>query len=248
MTTLPNTRLVQIQSNNNPFRFVSSDTDLGQVHRVHLKSFVLPNTEYNLNSKTNKVIITSADMLTVGAIPQGQYNITQFLDALKIVLDVAAAPNTFTITQSTLTKKLIFTKSAGAEFTVGLESPVARLIGQHKLKTSIGLTLETNSIPDLSGLRMAVISSYTLGRFMISEGDTAAESVKNTVLGALPMTASFGGILKYESDESTLNATYFNGYKNISNFDITLVDSDGEVIELNGAEWIISLEVHVVGA
>jgi hypothetical protein len=248
MASLPNTRLVQIQSNKNPFRFVSADTDLGQVHRVHLKSFILPNTEYNVNSKTNTVAITGADMLAVANLPLGQYNITDLLNALKVVLDVASAPNTFTVSQSPLTKKLIFTKSGGAEFTIAYESPFARIVGQHSLKTSVGLTLTTESIPDLSGLRLATISSYTLGRHQISEGDTPAESQKTNILGALPMTAPFGGLLKYESDESTLNATYFSNYHNVSNFDIALVDSDGELIELNGTEWLISLEMHILGA
>jgi hypothetical protein len=248
MAVLPNTRIIQIQSNSNPFRFVSSDTDLGQVHRVHLKSFILPNTEYNLNSKTNRVVITATDMLPVGNIPQGQYTISDLLTALKLVLDVASAPNTFTITQSPLTRKLTFVKSGGSQFTIGYESPIARIIGQHTAKTSVALSLTTNSIPDLSGLRMAVINSYTLGRFMISEGDTPEESQKSNVLGALPMTAIFGGTLKYESDESTLNATYFNGYKNVSNFDIALVDSTGGLLELNGCEFIMSLEAHILGS
>lgn len=248
MDTLINTRIIQIQSSNNPFSFVSTDPDLGQVHRIHLKSVVLPNTEYNLNSKTNKIRITALDMLPVGNIPLGQYNITSFLVALKTVLDIAAAPNTFTVVQSDLTRKLTFTKSGGQEFTIGSQSPSARIIGQHVRKTSIGLSLTSDSLYDLSGLRLVVINSYTLGRFMISGGDTSGESQKNNVLGALPMTAPFGGVLKFESTEATLNATNFNGYKNVSHFDISLLDAAGDLIELNNATYIISLEAHIVGS
>lgn len=248
MSTLPNTRIIQIQTNQNPFKFVSTDIDLGQVHRVHLKSFIVPNTEYNINSKTAGVSITSADMIAVAPVPLGQYTLTQYLVALKVVLDVAAAPNTFIITQNPLTFKLTFTKSAGSEFTISSESPNSRLIGQQILKLSVGLSLETDSIPDLSGMRLVTITSYTLGRFQISEGDTEIESRKTNILGSLPMEASFGSLMKFESDESTLNATYFNGYKNVSNFDVSLRDSDGELLELNEVEWLISLEVHVKGS
>jgi hypothetical protein len=248
MATLPNTRIVQIQTNQNPFRFVSQDTDLGQVHRVHLKSCIVPNTEYNINNKTSGVGITSADMLVVGYVPVGQYTLATYLAALKVVLDVAAAPNTFIMVQDALTRKLIFTKSAGAEFSITKESPFGRLVGQHNLITSVGLTLTTESIPDLSGMRIVLFESYTLGRAQISEGDTKEESQKTNILGALPMTEKFGDVFKYESDESTLNATYFSGYKNISNFDIRLTDSDSELLELNGTEWLISLECHTKGA
>ena len=248
MTTLPNTRIVQIQTNKNPFNFISQDTDLGQVHRVHLKSCIVPNTEYNVNNKTSGVGIIAADMLAVAPVPVGQYTLTNYLVALKVVLDVAAAPNTFTITQNPLTRKLTFTKSAGASFSITKESPFSRLVGQHNLITSVGLTLTTESIPDLSGMRIVLFESYTLGRAQISGGDTTAESQKINILGALPMTEKFGELLKYESDESTLNSTYFAGYKNISNFNVRLSDSDGELLELNETEWLISLECHTIGS
>lgn len=245
---LPNTRIIQIVTNQNPFQFVSGDGDLGQVHRVHLKSMIVPNTEYNVNSKTKAISITAGDMAAVGDIPEGQYNIVEYMAALKVVLDVAANPNTFTITQSALTKKLTFVKSAGNQFTITNESDSRRLIGQASAKTSTALSLVTDGIPDLSGLRMVGIRSYTLGKFKISEGDTVAEKRKTNVLGGLPMTAAFGGILKIEEDESTLNAVYFSGYKNVSNFDIELVDETGAGIELNGAEWIVTMEIHIMGA
>jgi len=248
MAILPNTRFVQIISNQNPFSFISNDGDLGQVHRVHLKSLVIPNTEYNVNSKTSAIDITAADMLAVGPIPEGQYNITQYIAALKVVLDVAAAPNTFTITQSALTKKLTLTKSGGAEFTIGAESASKRLLGQSAAKTSTGLVLVCDNIPDLSGLRIVAFKSYTLGKFKISEGDTDDESKKSNVMGGMPMTAGFGELLKIEESEETLNAVYFPGYKNISNFDMELVDESGDRLELNGVEWIINIEIHIKGA
>ena len=248
MSILPNTRIIQITTNSNPFRFVSDDGDLGQVHRVHLKNLIVPNTEYNVNSKTAAISITAADMIAVDAIPLGQYNIVEYMAALKVVLDVAANPNTFTITQSGLTRKLTFVKSGGAEFSVTVDSDSRRLIGQATAKSSTGLSLTTDAIPDLSGLRLVGIGSYTLGKFKISEGDTVSESQKNVVLGSLPMDAPFGSILKVEVDEDTLNAAYFAGYKNVSNFDIRLLDEADELIELNGAEWIISMEIHVRGS
>ncbi len=248
MAMLPNTRIVQIVTNQNPFSFVSGDGDLGQVHRIHLKSLVLPNTEYNVNSKTASVNITAADMIAVDPIPLGQYNITQYLAALKVVLDIAATPNTFSITQSALTKKITFTKSGGAEFTIGAESDSRRLIGQSSAKTSTGLVLVCDNIPDLSGLRVVAFKSYALGKFKISQGDTLSESNKYMVMGAHPMQAGFGEILKIEENEDTLNAVYFPGYKNISNFDMELVDENGEQLELNGTEWILNMEIHVMGA
>lgn len=248
MPVLPNTRLVQVATTANPFRFVTDDLDLGQIHRCHVKSCVIPNSEYNVNNKTNTVDITAGDMAVVGNLPVGQYDITTFLAALKVILDVAANPNTFTITQNNLTKKLTFVKSGGNEFTIGLESQISRLIGQVPSKTSVGLTLTTDSIPDLSGMRIVVFKSFTLGRFKISSGDTALEKRKTNTIGSLPMTAAFGSLMKVEQTEETLNATSFQGYKNVSNFDIALVDEDDELLELNGVEYLLEFEMHNKGA
>ena len=245
---IPNTRIVQVVTNKNPFRFVSQDSDLGQVHRVHLKTLIVPNTEYNVNYKSNKVALTASDMIAVADIPVGNYDIPDFLDALKTVLDVAGSPNTFAITQNALTKKITFVKSAGAEFTIGNESKMKRLIGQSSSKTSSGLSLECDGIPDLSGMRLVVINSYNLGKFKISQGDTKLESRKTSCLGSQPMTAGFGGVLKLEQDEDTLDSIYFAGYKNISDFDISLTDENSELLELNNTEWIIELECHVRGS
>jgi hypothetical protein len=248
MSVLTNTRIVQIVASTNPFKFVSDDGDLGQVHRVHLKTLIVPNTEYNVNSKTDGVSISAADMIAVTPIPLGQYNtLNTFLDALKVVLDVAAAPNTFTITVNPLTLKLVFVKSGGAEFTIAAESQIRRLIGQNAQKTSVGLSLTCDAIFDLSGLRSIVIQSFTLGKFLISEGDTAAESVKSVVLGAVSMDANFGDVLKRDETEETLNYASFAGYKNISSFDVALVDEFGLLLELNNAEWLLQLEVHIAG-
>tara|TARA_R110000782_G_scaffold132466_3_gene224527 strand:+ start:1111 stop:1845 length:735 start_codon:yes stop_codon:yes gene_type:complete len=243
MPTLPNTRIVQIVSNTNPTVFRSGDIDLGQVSRVHLKTLIIPNTEYNVNSKTDAVVIDGVSVV----VPQGQYNIDAYLTALKTQLDIASAPNTFTVAQNPNTFRLVFTKSGGAEFTI-MKSPASRLIGQHSTKTSVGLTLTTDGIPDLSGMRLVVFQSYTLGKFKISSLAGSTDTVKTVVLGGEPMSVPFGQVLKSESTEETLDSHYFNGYHNCSNFDMLLTDENGDALELNGSEFIISFEMHVKGS
>ena len=247
MATLPNTRIVQIVSSQNPVSFRSGDIDLGQVSRVHLKTIILPNTEFNVNSKTATVLITASDMVGSVIVPQGQYDITAYLTALKVQLDAVSVPNTFTVTQDPTTFKLIFTKSGGAEFTIS-PNRASRLTGQHTAKTSLALVLTSDGIPDMSGMRMVCFQSFTLGKFKMSSSATSTNITKTVVLGSEPMTAPFGGVLKSEQTEETLDSHYFNGYHNCSTFEMLLVDENGESLELNGCEWILSLEMHVRGA
>ena len=245
MSLLPNTRICQIVSRTNPVTFRSGDIDLGQVSRVHLKTVIIPNTEFNVNSKTSKIVITSADMTPISFVPLGQYTSSAYLDALAIVLS-DAGPFPFTVTQDPNTFKITFTNAGGTEFTIE-PSGSSRLTGQHKSKTSIGLVLDGDSIPDFSGMRLVVFQSYTLGKFKISSS-VDSKIVKTVVLGSEPMTASFGGVLKVEQTEETLDSHYFNGYHNCANFDMLLTDENSQPLELNGCEWILEFEMHCKGS
>ena len=152
------------------------------------------------------------------------------------------------ITQDTLTLKLTFVKSGGLEFTISAESPLRRLIGQSKSKTSVGLLLECDSVFDLSGTRLVVLQSFVLGKFKISEGDTAEESQKSNVVGSVAMNGKFGDVLRVNETEETLNYTSFAGFKQTNAFDLALVDETGELLELNNTEWIAEFEAHVAGS
>jgi hypothetical protein len=75
-----------------------------------------------------------------------RYTITTFIEALKVVLDIAAEPYAFTINVDLLTYKLTFIKSGGTAFTIldKTYNPMYLLIGQDVNKTSIALTLESD--------------------------------------------------------------------------------------------------------
>ena len=118
MANHPNVRLLRITNNEvasysngngSSIKFQTNDSDLHGVNRIHLKTSIIPNTQYNINTKNNIINIICDDMKTVEPIPVGQYTTTTFTEALKIVLDVAAFPNTFTIIVDPLTYKIKLT-------------------------------------------------------------------------------------------------------------------------------------------
>lgn len=254
MANHPNVRLLRITNNEtnqysngdgSVVRFQTNDYDLHDITKIHLKTSIIPNSQYNIYSRNNLLNITWDDMNgPVAAIPVGQYTITTFIDALKIVLDDAASPNTFTITTNPLTYKLIIVKNGGAEFTIEDKTvnPMYLAIGQDKQKTSVGLTLTCDNMFNLSGLRHVYIESTQLGKQMCT-GET---SRKYNILGDIPIEnwSPFGSYQSNFFNEDTLNAIYLRGPKNISTFNINLCNEYGHLLELNGMAWTLIFEIH----
>ena len=254
MANHPNVRLLRITNNENnsysngtgsSMKFISNDPDLHGINRIHLKTSIIPNTQYNINTKNNKLTLICDDMKTIEAIPVGQYTTTTFIEALKIVLDVAAFPNTFNIIVDPLTYKIKLTKSGGNNFTIPDKSlnKMYLVIGQDILKTSIltmdGLEIACDNIYNLSGLRHVYVESYTLGKSLLT-----GSVKKYATVADIPITVPFGSFQCDVYTEETLNVVYYKGFKNISSFHLKLVDEYGEEVELNGATFAFVFEIH----
>ena len=254
MANHPNVRLLRITnnevssySNGNgaSIKFQTNDSDLHGVNRIHLKTSIIPNTQYNINTKNNKLTLICADMGPIDAIPVGQYTTTTFIEALKIVLDSAASPNTFNIIVDPLTYKIKLTKIGGASFAIPDKSlnRMYLVIGQDIYKEStltfVGLELVCDNIYNLSGLRHVYVESFTLGKSLLT-----GSVKKYATIADIPITVPFGSFQCDVYSEETLNVVYYKGYKNISNFELKLVDEYGEIVELNGATFSFVFEVH----
>lgn len=197
--------------------------------------------QYNINTKNNRLNIVCADMVPVLPIPVGQYTITTYVAALKVVLDNAAAPNVFTVYPDPLTFKIILSKSAGAEFTITdkFTNPMYLVLGQDTQKTSSSLVLQSNNIYNLSGLRHVYIESFILGKSLMT-----GSVKKYSIVADIPVNVPFGAFQTNIYDENTLNVIYYRGFKNISSFEMKLVDEQGDLIEFNGAPWTLVFEIH----
>jgi len=251
MANHPTVRLLRVTNNElSPYsegggsdvKFQSNDSDLHGINRIHLKTSIIPNTQYNINTKNNLLQITWLGMTgPMQPIPVGQYSITTFIAALKTQLDIAGGLTTFDIIANPLTYKLTIIKNGGNEFTIAPknDNPMFLVIGQIVQKTSIGGILQCDNIYNLSGLRHVYVESFTLGKSLLT-----GSVKKYSLIADIPITVPFGA---YQSDihtEETLNVVYYRGFKNISNFSIRLVNEVGELLELNGAPFTFVFEIH----
>lgn len=225
--------------------FKTNDRDLHQVHRVILKTVVFPNSVYNIRAPNNVPFIGGPDIAAMGPIEPGQYNLSQFMAALKGVLDAASTPWTWTVAQDPITRRLMFTKNGGEEFFIYGKSDLNsmwREMGSKTTTESSGLTAFTSGMPDLSGLRHVYIESLSSGAQILTGNVN-----KYSVLGDFPISVQFGSYQTVEYDNHTLNQVTYRGSKQLSTFDLRFTDDQNRELNLNGFDWVLIFEVHSLG-
>ena len=250
MATHPNVRLLRITNNElstyssgsgASIKFQSNDSDLHGINRIHLKTSIIPNTQYNINTKNNTLMVMWSEMSgPVPSIPVGQYTLTTFMAALETALNSVATVGVFTVTSDPLTYKIIIT-TTGPNFIIADKSlnPMYLVIGQDTQATSVGGVLQCANMFNLSGLRHVYVESFTLGKSLLT-----GSVRKYATIADIPITVPFGSFQSDVYTEQTLNAVYYKGFKNISSFQINLVNEFGEPLELNGAPFTLIFEIH----
>lgn len=258
MTTVHKSRFVRIHSNESrvpvnattlsSINVVTNDQDLHQISGVRIKSIMIPNSQYNINSNNDTLYLTTSLSATTDyTIAQGQYTIASLITALQTAINAAINPETMTITQDALTQKLTFTQSSGTFSMYNHEdgSDMAKVLGILISSTAPAATFTAFGLPDLVGLKHIIIASnrITGGANLISTGS------EFSILGDALVDVPFGSYIMRERDETTTDHYYFVGFRNCSNFDLALYSEGTEhLVELNGLPWSIILEVFSTGA
>lgn len=225
--------------------FRTNDGDLHQIHRVLLKTVVFPNSAYNINKYNNTLFIGGPDIDEVGPIEIGQYNLSQFMVALKEVLDAASTPWTWTIAQDPITRKLMFSKNGGEEFFIYGKKDLNKMwreSGAKETTQSVGLTAFTSGIPDLSGLRHVYVESLLAGAQILT-GDIN----KYSIMADFAISVPFGAYQTIEYDQHTMNQISYRGSKQLSKFDVRFTDDQNRELLLNGLDWVLVFEIHSIG-
>jgi len=215
---------------------------------------VFTNSVYNIN-ESNYKFYYSLDGVTATfvTIPFGQYSVNELITKLEQSLSFAVVPVTvdFTIDPSNY-KLVMLSCSPPIEMFVEKYDVYNRLGEQLGLRDSTGITpsyLFPNII-DISGLDTVNICSQALTNYasvenVISKRDGKTRRDRSNIVKVLPVTISYGYKVNYINQSDQPDIVYPRP-KNIQTIDIQMRDSSGEVIELNGSEVFLSLEVTFI--
>ncbi len=233
---------------------LGTSTVTQEVSAVRVKSVSFTNTQYNITSRSN-TFYYSDDLATVKSvtIPIGQYNITDLITALTASLLVAGV--TVIMALDPLTQKIQVVSTAPAiqyfDFEYGQDNILGAKLGIGGKSGLEGGAFNFLNVPDLTGLTMLYVRSSAISNDHSLEQFTRAPPTGNDrliriemsdIIEAVGVSAPFGFFIHYEND-NPLNIIEYETPRSMSNIDIELTDNFGDIVELNGGEVIIVLEV-----
>ena len=202
---------------------------------IHLSvaNAVIPISYYNINNSNNIIQygITGNSTVYTVTIPVGNYNVLQLRDYLN-----TAMPN-IVVAYNTLTNKYTFTHST-TDFTIFSTSTSQVLLGLNIYdKTSISKVLVSDNCIDMSPIKSLLIKTR------LQTGNMNRMYPQSTnILCAIPVNAGKFENLQYDNKSNYKSNLYMNVLNEIM---IKITDQDNNVIDFNGCNWFITLQIDV---
>jgi len=225
----------KIYSNNNadtefylPLIEIPSQYHL-HVNVVHAS---IPFTFYNINSSNNVLNYSIEGTNYSFIIAQGNYNVVNLKDYL-----MSNLPG-FIITYSPITNKYTFTQNYYG-FSFLNTSTCLNILGfSQQTITSNGTSLTSTQSVNLNPIRCVCICSD-----LPSSNISLNSKNKNNILCSIPITTQPNSIITYLNHNNFKINTYANV---LSSIRIQLMDQDGNLLNLNGTNWSMTIQFDVI--
>jgi len=205
---------------------------LANVNAVALKSCSFRNNVYNVIDFSLNVSVFEGVSNVVGdvVIPDGQYDITQFLAILKTNSDtlISGLPGTSTIayTLNPVTYKIDYVLSGDATS--------IQFIGTNDIvglteTTTLSLSGSFQSMPDLGGLTHVTISLKSKSPFTLLN-KTSTEALYTNSLGVIPVNVPFGLMQTFLQPDLDSAALQYSHPNNLEDIQFVVRDPVGNVL------------------
>lgn len=218
---------------------LKDEPDIQAVY-ISVQNAQFPYSFYNVNIYNNLLQISAdANPAVVLTLTRGNYNANTLITEIQTQL-TAAGITDITITISSITGLLTFTKASGTFTLFYAGSTSFKVLGFNPALdyTSTGSVLVAPYPLNLLGTLKLRIASYSLP---ISSLDSSVDGNLN-ILASIPINAGNFGLIMYENAnniQSTLDL------KILDNFDLEILDDDGNLVNFNGAYWTITMLMSI---
>lgn len=204
------------------------------VQKMYVKDVAIPFSYYGVTASNNSITFQeSLGVAVTASVAAGNYSATSFISALGTAM-TAVSPNaqTYTVTYSSNTNKI--TISSTGTFQV-ISATMSAVIGINPstLPTALATTYTPTLGINLSGpTRIFIHCNRT--------NDTYVQGSRSGVI--LPLIVNAG---PYEVITAGPNHDWGHtlGGDSISSISLSLRDQAGNLIDMNGGEWSITLEI-----
>ena len=229
------------------FHLPNIEVNKDEVAYINVKQAVIPFSWYNVNETNNVLDIRIANVrpYTIN-IPFGNYNINQLISYLHSqFLLFLANDKDLIITYSNQTNKLLFTHHHH-NFRLEYSSTCFELLGfgdnEDYFSTNISET-NTHILDSVNGINLFVVRQiYIASDNFILNNINASNPNDTNILASVSVTGNPNSIIHYEN---TTTRHLIHHLNNVTNLNIKLLDQDSDLLNLNGVNWSITLELII---
>lgn len=223
------------------FKFIGllqDDADVEEV-TIQIQNAQIPLSFYNINIYTNILNITYNATPYTLTLTRGNYNSTTLISEILAKL-TAISITDITITISSITGIITFTRAGGLNFTINSTGTLNKTLGFDPTVTytSVGGILVAPFPLNLLGILKLKIVSYEIqtGNF-----DSSVDGTLN-VLATIPIEAGSFGLILYDNISNT-QAIIRN--PTLDGFDLKIYGDDNNLVNFNNIGWNITLLLSI---
>ena len=197
----------------------------------------IPYSFYNVNSNNNIIQWIEDPYITFVphqyTITEGNYTITQLISHLNTLL----AP--LVLNYNSITNKITFTHPTATFAFYNMNNTCFELLGLSEQNhfSSVGRVLSSDLVCNLFTIRsICVCSNFRTSNFHSNRHHM------NSVLCTIPVNSNINSVILYENTNDFKNNLFTS---NVDELHIKLLDQNANIINLNGANWNMTLQFDI---
>ena len=221
-------------ANNDTYKFQLNTLSIEEGYYIYLsvQNVSIPYSFYNVNESNNKIeYILNSQLYTI-YINSSNYNINQFIEYLSSTM------TDFTITYSSRTNKITFIHNA-FNFTLLSSSTCYKILG---FKENINYTSNNYSLTSINCVNMMTVNSiFVLSNLMTYNISSSLPNSQNVLCQVL-VNSPPNSIIHYSNTNHFRTNLFIN---RLTNINLKLVDEYNNAINLNGLNFIVTLQLDI---
>lgn len=205
---------------------------------IHLSvvSCIIPYSFYNINSSNNvlKYNLIGTEQQFIITVTQGNYNINQLVAYLNSNLG-----NDMQVSYNSITNKVTFSNNVN-EFAL-INTELLKNLGWPEGTSSFYVTNVTS--PNV--VNLYTITNINLETNLVTYNITniSNQRTNSTILANIPVVTNPGGLIFYENLSQYKTNLYVG---ELNTLHIRLLDSRGNLVNLNGCDYTITLQIDSI--
>lgn len=200
---------------------------------IGLTNLTIPNTIYNFNSSNNSITFTQGTTQVV-SVSAGNYSASTLVTALNTAITSAGLSITVTLDE----ENAVFTFTGTSAFTIDSATMFRQLGLKDQLPTASGTSYVATQVCDFAGVTNLYVRIRNL-----SMNNLDSRGATSNIIASIVNNVNYGDYIFYTPPE----VLYFQiNEQQLSHIDIEITDQEGNLIDLNGASFNMTLSVHFV--